>query len=156
MADHRQISTGRGGAGNMQTPAQAPPTPTPADLSTPTIKSDIYTTGRGGSGNMVVNEDPAMARLAQDVEPSPAAAEGASEGKRVFLGRGGAANVYDPEAAAGEHESAERDVEKGGEGEGHGHGHGQHQNPLLKTLSKTLSRAGEGDGAAEGAAGGKK
>lgn len=38
-----------------------------AELVTPTLKADIYTTGRGGSGNMVPNEDPEIARVRQDV-----------------------------------------------------------------------------------------
>lgn len=38
-----------------------------AELVTPTLKADIYTTGRGGSGNMVPNEDPESARVRQDV-----------------------------------------------------------------------------------------
>ncbi|PGH31694.1 hypothetical protein GX50_05534 [[Emmonsia] crescens] len=82
--------------------AAAATSPTPADLVTPTIKAEIYTTGRGGSGNMVANDDPVMARKAQDVEVEglgvmnvEVAGESKGGGKRVFLGRGGAANVYD-------------------------------------------------------------
>ncbi|EEH06425.1 predicted protein [Histoplasma capsulatum G186AR] len=115
MTDQKRISTGRGGAGNMvSVPGTATTgtgtgtgtgagagagagaatvtSRTPADLVTPTIKSDMYTTGRGGSGNIVANDDPAVARMAQDVEVDVI---GESKGEKVFLGRGGAANIYD-------------------------------------------------------------
>jgi hypothetical protein len=36
--------------------------------TTPTLKSQMYTTGRGGTGNMAKNEHPDEARRAQDVE----------------------------------------------------------------------------------------
>ncbi|KAI9832408.1 MAG: hypothetical protein M1819_004397 [Sarea resinae] len=64
------------------------------DLSTPTIKSDMYTTGRGGSGNMAKNdpENPRIARESQDVEGVPMRD---STGD-VHFGRGGAANVIKP------------------------------------------------------------
>ncbi|EGE85988.2 hypothetical protein BDDG_08933 [Blastomyces dermatitidis ATCC 18188] len=83
---------------------------TPADLVTPTINSDVYTTGRGGSGNMVANDDPAIARKAQDVEVDVEGLEewmgmgtgtgmvmgiGMEGGEKVLFGRGGAANIYD-------------------------------------------------------------
>ncbi|PGH05295.1 hypothetical protein GX51_03016 [Blastomyces parvus] len=118
MEDHRQISTGRGGAGNMaSTPGAAAgaggaggaivASRTPADLVTPTIKSDIYTTGRGGSGNMVANDDPVIARKAQDVEvdvevvgEGKGMGKGVEGGERVILGRGGAANIYDTSTGA--------------------------------------------------------
>ncbi|KAL2004720.1 hypothetical protein VTN00DRAFT_3248 [Thermoascus crustaceus] len=87
----RNVSHGRGGAGNMY--SDAAPT-TPKDLVTPTIKQDIYTTGRGGSGNMMQNdpEHPEIARESQDVEAPPQRLE---EG-RHFTGRGGVANAYIP------------------------------------------------------------
>jgi len=66
----------------------------PTDLSTPTLKSDVYTTGRGGSGNMAHNSDPRVARRAQDVEASLPRPESASHD--VHVGRGGAANVFKP------------------------------------------------------------
>ena len=37
-------------------------------MTTPTLKSNIYTTGRGGTGNMARNDDPEEARAAQDVD----------------------------------------------------------------------------------------
>ncbi|KAJ9265117.1 hypothetical protein DTO027B5_4483 [Paecilomyces variotii] len=87
----RNISHGRGGAGNMFA-KDAPPTP--EDLTTPTIKQDYYTTGRGGTGNMMHNdkEHPEIARESQDVEAPPLRLE---EG-RHFTGRGGVANAVIP------------------------------------------------------------
>ncbi|KAL1963521.1 hypothetical protein VTN77DRAFT_8102 [Rasamsonia byssochlamydoides] len=87
----RQVSHGRGGAGNMY--SRDSPT-TPKDLVTPTIKQDIFTTGRGGSGNMMHNdpEHPELARESQDVEEPPMR----SEDNVSFAGRGGVANAYIP------------------------------------------------------------
>ena len=62
------VSTGRGGAGNIGDASKSPRLQ-PTDLTTPTLKTSVYTTGRGGSGNMVSNDDPEAARLAQDVGP---------------------------------------------------------------------------------------
>jgi hypothetical protein len=64
---------------------------TPADLVTPTLKGEHYTTGRGGTGNMARNlpEFPELARASQDVEaPSHREPTGAHH-----YGRGGAANI---------------------------------------------------------------
>lgn len=61
-------SYGRGGAGNISSTASQPRL-SPSDLQTPTLKTSIFTTGRGGTGNMAANNDPAEARLCQDVEP---------------------------------------------------------------------------------------
>ncbi|KAL8889386.1 MAG: hypothetical protein Q9215_003322 [Flavoplaca cf. flavocitrina] len=63
-----KASHGRGGAGNIG------PTVNDASksgLTTPTIKTSIYTTGRGGSGNMKHNDPrhPELARKSQDVVP---------------------------------------------------------------------------------------
>ncbi|CAG8907500.1 unnamed protein product [Penicillium salamii] len=68
----RNISYGRGGAGNITRQQSAP---SPKDLVTPTIKQEVYTTGRGGSGNMVQNnlDRPELARESQDVESPPCA-----------------------------------------------------------------------------------
>jgi len=43
------------------------------DLTTPSIKSDVYTTGRGGQGNMSKNDpaNPDRARASQDVKATP-------------------------------------------------------------------------------------
>ncbi|KAB8233443.1 hypothetical protein ETB97_000721 [Aspergillus alliaceus] len=88
----RNVSHGRGGAGNIFSSAESHTTP--KDLVTPTIKQDVYTTGRGGSGNMVVNDPqrPEIARESQDVEAPPLRVEEAPH----HTGRGGAANAYIP------------------------------------------------------------
>ncbi|OQE89368.1 hypothetical protein PENNAL_c0014G10769 [Penicillium nalgiovense] len=87
----RNISYGRGGAGNITRQHSAP---TPKDLVTPTIKQEVYTTGRGGSGNMMHNdpERPQLARELQDVESPPLRAQQIPH----HTGRGGAANAYIP------------------------------------------------------------
>ncbi|KAJ5493451.1 hypothetical protein N7539_002197 [Penicillium diatomitis] len=87
----RNISYGRGGAGNIAPPQRST---TPKDLVTPTIKQEVYTTGRGGSGNMVQNDPqhPELARESQDVESPPLRAEQFPH----HTGRGGAANAYIP------------------------------------------------------------
>jgi len=88
----RQVSHGRGGAGNIGQATSRPATPD--DLKTPTIKQGIYTTGRGGSGNMMYNDPdhPELARGSQDVERPPQR----SEEHVHFVGRGGAANAFIP------------------------------------------------------------
>ncbi|KAF2176684.1 hypothetical protein K469DRAFT_440084, partial [Zopfia rhizophila CBS 207.26] len=89
----RIASHGRGGAGNI---ARDDPSAhaSPADLITPTLKSEHYTTGRGGSGNMARNDPnhPEIARASQDVD-TPVHRE--QEGPHHF-GRGGAANIAKP------------------------------------------------------------
>ncbi|KAF7719042.1 Uncharacterized protein PECH_000224 [Penicillium ucsense] len=87
----RNISYGRGGAGNIAPPQRST---TPKDLVTPRIKQEVYTTGRGGSGNMVQNDPqhPELARESQDVESPPLRAEQFPH----HTGRGGAANAYIP------------------------------------------------------------
>ncbi|PWY94956.1 hypothetical protein BO94DRAFT_456349 [Aspergillus sclerotioniger CBS 115572] len=93
MGGARNISHGRGGAGNIFSGTKESRT-TPKDLVTPTIKQDVFTTGRGGSGNMMHNdpEHPELAREMQDVESPPLRMEEAPH----FMGRGGAANAYIP------------------------------------------------------------
>ncbi|KAL6237165.1 hypothetical protein BDW75DRAFT_204822 [Aspergillus navahoensis] len=90
----RNISHGRGGAGNIFS-SEAPKT-TPQDLVTPTIKQEVYTTGRGGSGNMMHNDPdhPELARESQDVEAPPVRVKEAPH----HTGRGGVANQYIPSA----------------------------------------------------------
>ncbi|KAL4907399.1 hypothetical protein BDW74DRAFT_176168 [Aspergillus multicolor] len=90
----RNISHGRGGAGNIFS-SEARKT-TPQDLVTPTIKQEVYTTGRGGSGNMVHNDPdrPELARESQDVEAPPMRVQEAPH----YTGRGGIANQYIPSA----------------------------------------------------------
>ncbi|GAB7359217.1 hypothetical protein MBLNU230_g5876t1 [Neophaeotheca triangularis] len=88
----RSTSSGRGGAGNIQAAASANPTSVNAeDLATPTIKTPAYTTGRGGTGNIVPNENPDVARQAQDVE-APAHHAKAPKGT-YHWGRGGEGNM---------------------------------------------------------------
>ncbi|KAE9381089.1 hypothetical protein N431DRAFT_424719 [Stipitochalara longipes BDJ] len=94
------LSHGRGGAGNIGT---TPSDLDPVTLSTPTLKSEIYTTGRGGSGNMAKNSDPEAARRAQDVVGHPRRESTNS----THVGRGGAANVFRPSQE--EREAAERE-----------------------------------------------
>ncbi|PTU23517.1 hypothetical protein P175DRAFT_0508187 [Aspergillus ochraceoroseus IBT 24754] len=88
----RNVSHGRGGAGNIYSGETR--TTTPRDLITPTIKQEVYTTGRGGSGNMMHNDPdrPEIARESQDVEVPP------MRGRETphHTGRGGAANAYIP------------------------------------------------------------
>ncbi|GAB7340583.1 hypothetical protein MBLNU457_6994t1 [Dothideomycetes sp. NU457] len=91
LASDRVASHGRGGAGNIkQSPSLKP---VADDLTTPTLKSNLYTTGRGGTGNMASNDhtDPSLARAAQDVEAPPSAFR--EPENHVHVGRGGAANV---------------------------------------------------------------
>ncbi|RAL12035.1 DUF3602 domain-containing protein [Aspergillus homomorphus CBS 101889] len=89
----RNISHGRGGAGNIFSGSGASRT-SPKDLVTPTIKQDVFTTGRGGSGNMMQNDPqhPELARELQDVETPPLRMEEAPH----HTGRGGVANAYFP------------------------------------------------------------
>jgi len=88
------------------------------DLTTPTLKSDKYSTGRGGQGNMAKNDfdRPELARERQDVEAPPMKM---SEGA-YHVGRGGAANTHKPaddEAEyAKEHNARVRSVSRGREG----------------------------------------
>ncbi|KAI9038330.1 DUF3602 domain-containing protein [Aspergillus affinis] len=93
MGGSRNISHGRGGAGNIYS---AETRTSPKDLVTPTIKQEVFTTGRGGSGNMVVNDPqhPEIAREMQDVESPPLRVEDAPH----HTGRGGAANAFIPTA----------------------------------------------------------
>lgn len=63
---------GRGGAGNVTSKETAVPkaatTAQTQSITTPTLKSKMYTTGRGGTGNMARNDFGEEARLAQDVD----------------------------------------------------------------------------------------
>ena len=122
-ASRTNLSHGRGGAGNM-----GGNTATTDDLSTPTLKTEIYTTGRGGSGNMAKNTDPAEARKAQDVVAHPRRESASS----THIGRGGAANVFKPskedlEAARREEKKWENAVAVDDVSHQHQHQH-QHQN----------------------------
>ncbi|KAK5113911.1 hypothetical protein LTR85_010444 [Meristemomyces frigidus] len=106
----RTMSHGRGGAGNIN--AKPSSAIDPADLKTPTLKSQTYTTGRGGQGNMAINEDPAAARAAQDVD-APAHHE--KEAKGIYhWGRGGEGNMMAVGSTGGQRtKSKERRGSKG-------------------------------------------
>ncbi|KAL8918640.1 MAG: hypothetical protein Q9172_005333, partial [Xanthocarpia lactea] len=79
-----KASHGRGGAGNIGPTVNDA---TKSTLTTPTIKSSVYTTGRGGSGNMKRNDPrhPELARKSQDVVPPP---KKTHAGERGHTGRG--------------------------------------------------------------------
>ncbi|MCJ1309965.1 hypothetical protein MMC25_003626 [Agyrium rufum] len=107
ISEDRPITYGRGGAGNIAPKSTLSATivsfsdqaSLPADdLTTPTIKSDIYTTGRGGQGNMRHNDakNPQLAHDAQDVDVilrREGSSDGNGLGTKVSVGRGGAANI---------------------------------------------------------------
>ncbi|KAF2454965.1 hypothetical protein BDY21DRAFT_352031 [Lineolata rhizophorae] len=124
-AANRNVSHGRGGAGNIgRTSSDGI---NREELITPTIKSDIYTTGRGGSGNMAKNDPmhPEIARAAQDVSGEPPR----EPETNYHFGRGGAANVVrsgsgDRERRGSSHSGEHHKgiVEKGKEMLGLGHG----------------------------------
>ncbi|KAK5112974.1 hypothetical protein LTR62_003796 [Meristemomyces frigidus] len=88
----RSTSHGRGGAGNIKLSSNSGTDP--KDLTTPIIKSDLYTTGRGGQGNMATNlhSHPEFARAAQDVEAHDAANREPARGT-YHWGRGGQGNM---------------------------------------------------------------
>ncbi|KAL8718992.1 MAG: hypothetical protein Q9181_008124 [Wetmoreana brouardii] len=79
------------------------------NLTTPTIKSSVYTTGRGGSGNMKKNDPkhPEVARKSQDVAPMP---RRLSDEGIVHTGRGGVANVLRPSIEETMHSADENAV----------------------------------------------
>lgn len=97
-ADHKVFySTGRGGAGNMQSSSTIPsPQLVPQGLNTPQLSSPIISTGRGGYGNMVNNKDPELTRKLQDVDrPRDASPDlyAVASNKSFSVGRGGFGNV---------------------------------------------------------------
>ncbi|QLQ79186.1 hypothetical protein HG537_0B05330 [Torulaspora globosa] len=68
MAKYK-ISTGRGGAGNIQdSSSKASPKVVPQGSQTPNILQPVFSTGRGGAGNMRRNVDARLTRRAQDVD----------------------------------------------------------------------------------------
>ncbi|KAK0650119.1 hypothetical protein DIS24_g7186 [Lasiodiplodia hormozganensis] len=125
-SDVRNMSHGRGGAGNMAKTSRRESSSNPRDLVTPTIKSALYTTGRGGTGNMARNDPqhPEIARAAQDVEAPPGAGRD-HDGPKHF-GRGGAANVTTEKSASPE-EERERLIEAKGGATAAPTSHGQHE-----------------------------
>lgn len=139
--DVRNMSHGRGGAGNMAKSTRRDSSSNPRDLVTPTIKSALYTTGRGGSGNMARNdpERPEIARAAQDVEAPPGAGR-EYDGPKHF-GRGGAANVMSGEGGGKKSGEEERLVQGKKEGGGGGQsedvrGLGEKARDLLGKIKK--------------------
>ncbi|ESZ98254.1 hypothetical protein SBOR_1350 [Sclerotinia borealis F-4128] len=107
------LSHGRGGAGNIGT---SPHDSEPLTLNTPTLKGEIYTTGRGGSGNMTKNTDPehkmslgrsnhkTQSQLESQAMPnsnpkSSSNPRRESPSSSSHVGRGGAANVFNPSEA---------------------------------------------------------
>lgn len=83
---------GRGGAGNVTSKDErAAGTTTAPTMTTPTLKSKMYTTGRGGQGNMARNDYGEEARTAQDVDvPGITLPEGShhtGRGERPFVRR---------------------------------------------------------------------
>lgn len=68
MATYK-VSTGRGGAGNIQsTSSKLSPKLVPQGSQTPSILQPVFSTGRGGAGNMRRNVDAKLTRKAQDVD----------------------------------------------------------------------------------------
>jgi hypothetical protein len=72
--------------------AKTPQTSQTEPITTPTLKSKVYTTGRGGTGNMAKNDNAEEARVAQDVDVPGITLPEAPH----HTGRGGAANTYTP------------------------------------------------------------
>lgn len=83
----------------------------PPSSTTPVLKSKNYTTGRGGTGNIVKNDNPEVARKAQDVDvpgitlPENEYHTGRGESYHPVLvydvimtgcGAGGVGNLYKP------------------------------------------------------------
>ncbi|KAL8680464.1 MAG: hypothetical protein Q9186_003362 [Xanthomendoza sp. 1 TL-2023] len=101
-----KASHGRGGAGNIGPTVNDA---TKSSLTTPTIKSTIYTTGRGGSGNMKKNDPkhPEVARKSQDVVPPVKRRLSEEKG---HTGRGGAANIIRPSVDKVKHTADEKAV----------------------------------------------
>ncbi|KAI7787121.1 hypothetical protein LA080_001214 [Diaporthe eres] len=112
MSGAQYASSGRGGAGNFVDSTRSPKIQ-PADLQTPTLKTNLVTTGRGGAGNMAANTDPVETRARQDVEP---VVRRESQGAQ-HAGRGGAGNVFKgEEAAQAKHASNDSAIEDKVEG----------------------------------------
>lgn len=87
-------STGRGGAGNIKSSAEAPvPHIVREGSNTPKLTTTKITTGRGGYGNMVNNDSPELARKLQDVEQKKSPELKAVTSNLFTVGRGGFGNV---------------------------------------------------------------
>lgn len=91
-------STGRGGAGNIQTSDQLPsPTLAPQGSNTPHLYTAKISTGRGGYGNMVNNDDPELTRKLQDVDGAPSSPKddlyAVTSNRSISVGRGGFGNM---------------------------------------------------------------
>jgi len=105
-SSRRNLSHGRGGAGNIATGTG---NISPVSLETPTLKTEVFTTGRGGSGNMAKNSDPETTRRAQDVVAHPRT----ETGNDTHVGRGGAANVFRPSEDASQMPEGEAERKRG-------------------------------------------
>lgn len=92
-------STGRGGAGNIQSSSSIPsPKLVPQGSNTPQLLTSKVSTGRGGYGNMFKNDNPELTRKLQDVDgPLPSSKEtdlyAVASNKSFSIGRGGFGNV---------------------------------------------------------------
>ncbi|RCK60477.1 hypothetical protein Cantr_08027 [Candida viswanathii] len=91
-------STGRGGAGNIQSSDQLPsPKLAPQGSNTPYLHTAKVSTGRGGYGNMVNNDDPELTRKLQDVDGAPSSPKddlyAVTSNKSFSVGRGGFGNM---------------------------------------------------------------
>lgn len=92
-------STGRGGAGNIQSSSSIPsPKLVPQGSNTPQLHTNKVSTGRGGYGNMLKNDNPELTRKVQDVDrPASASRENdlyaVASNKSFAIGRGGFGNV---------------------------------------------------------------
>ncbi|CUS22289.1 LAQU0S05e02014g1_1 [Lachancea quebecensis] len=76
MGNSFNISTGRGGAGNMVVSSEKPsPKIIPQGSHTPNILQPVFSTGRGGAGNMYKNVNTKLTRKAQDVDETSIAPE---------------------------------------------------------------------------------
>jgi hypothetical protein len=97
--------------GNLAKDDPAANYPKPEDLTTPTLKSNTYTTGRGGTGNMAQNdpERPEVARKAQDVEAPATVPEPKGP---THYGRGGAANIIDKDRKSGDAKRKSEEVKR--------------------------------------------
>ncbi|KAK7741611.1 hypothetical protein SLS63_001168 [Diaporthe eres] len=87
MSGAQYASSGRGGAGNFVDSTKSPKIQ-PADLQTPTLKTNLVTTGRGGAGNVFKGEEAAQAKHASNDSAIEDKVEGlAAKGKALFFGK---------------------------------------------------------------------
>lgn len=107
-------STGRGGAGNIQSSKSLPsPKLVPQGSNTPQLHTNKISTGRGGYGNMLKNDDPELTRKVQDVDgPSNTSRENdlyaVASNKSFSIGRGGFGNVMSNQRSGNSQSSQEK------------------------------------------------